>query len=96
MRLALALVLSLLAGTVTVLAGGADAAVRDASSPREAAAPVATDEPGTAPAGAQDASPRRAQPIRSPSPFAMGVLTLAALGLLYERRRRFVARHAAL
>jgi hypothetical protein len=81
---------------LTILALAARALAEDAASaaPRAEPAPatIATDD-----AYALAASPLEAhRPITSPSTFAMGVATLAGLGLLHWRRRRFVAASAAL
>lgn len=93
----LVLVFTLFAGALTVLAGGGGAAAAarheqtaSAPAPSLVAEPLAESPEALAPSR----TPPRT--IDSPSTFGMGVLMLAALGVAYQRRRRFIARHAAL
>jgi hypothetical protein len=77
--------------TIVALAARALAGADAAAAVRAETAAGAHDPYATI-AGPLDAH----RPITSPSTFAIGVATLAALGLLHWRRRRFAAETAAL
>ena len=79
--------------TIVALAARALAGGGASATPR---AETAVSAGAKAPSAAVVAPADAHRPITSPSTFAMGVATLAALGLLHWRRRRLVAETAAL
>ncbi len=89
-------ILCLVIGGVTLLAGGgAAAAARHEQAHLDLASPTPA-EPAAAVSETPAPAPKAPRSITSPSPFAMGVLTLLAVAEMYRRRRKFVVDHAAL